>query len=206
MLGRNIILLGIIAGLVLLFVAVLRYPGGSQADPHSVGYSLVNNYLSNLFSPVAINGAPNSARPWASAGMFFLTLSFGLFFIRFSGKLPVKSAAAVVKYTGATAMICGFLAVTPLHDAMIPVGSTLSLIACFYITVYVFKSKLHFFKILSVILLLLVYTCCYLYSSRSLSILPVMQKLTLLTNIIWVLCLEYFTTKEDFQQRVTTSI
>ncbi|WP_448698658.1 hypothetical protein ACFGVR_17535 [Mucilaginibacter sp. AW1-3] len=45
MFRRNIILLGIVTGVLLLGIAMLRYPGGSQADAHSVGYSFWHNYL-----------------------------------------------------------------------------------------------------------------------------------------------------------------
>jgi len=196
---KHFILLGIIIALALLFIATLYYPGGSQANAHSVGYTWKDNYLSNLFSAKAVNGADNTAKPWATAGMFFLTLSFGLFFIRFADRIKIKTPAIVIKICGIIAMICGLLAtITALHDAMIPIGATLSLIACFYITVFVFKTKLHWHKLLSVIMLLLVYTCCYLYSTRTLAILPIMQKLALLANIVWVLSLEYFSRKEDF--------
>ncbi len=199
MISRYFVLWGIIMGLMLLFTATLYYPGGSQADVHSVGYSFTNNYLSNLFNTRAVNGAANTAKPWATAGMLFMTLSFGLFFIRFADRLKVKSATTVIKICGIIAMLGGFLTtVTPLHDAMIPIAATLSLVACFYITVFVFKTKLHWHKLLSVIMLLLVYTCCYLYSTRTLAILPIMQKVAFLTNIIWVLSLEYFSTKDDF--------
>jgi len=196
MIRKNFVLTGIILAILFLFVATLFYPGGSQSNPNSVGYHWGDNYLSNLFGVKAVNGADNLSRPWASAGMLFLSAAFGWFFIKFSANMPSKRSAAVVKYCGAGAMISAFLAITPLHDPIIPVASTLGLIACFYITMFLFKSKLHFLKLLSVICLLLFYTCVYLYFTRTdLNILPVMQKLSLLADIVWVLSLEYFAGK-----------
>jgi len=196
MIRKNLILAGIILALLLLFVATLYYPGGSQSNPISVGYNWGNNYLSNLFSPKAVNGADNLSRPWAVAGMLFLSASFGWFFIKFSVNMPSKRSAAIVKYCGAGALIAAFLAVTPLHDPMMPIASTLALVAVFYITAFLFKSKLHFLKLLSVICLLLFYACVYIYFTRTdLNILPVMQKLSLLVDILWVLSLEYFAGK-----------
>ncbi|WP_139112899.1 hypothetical protein [Mucilaginibacter sp. PPCGB 2223] len=197
---KNLILLGTLTGIILLAVAMLCYPGGSPPDAHSVGYSFWHNYMSNLFSPKAMDGADNLARPWASAGMFFLALSFGYFFIKFSKNIDNKGASKVIRYCGVAAVICTFLTVTPLHDAMLPILSTLTLIACFYITVFIFKTKLHLFKVFSVVMMLLFYASVYLYfSSTYLDILPVIQKLSAIINIAWVLCLEYFTDRRDFE-------
>lgn len=199
MLRKNLILTGIVISLTFLFLAMLYYPGGSRNDPSSVGYDWKNNYLSNLFTPEAINGSVNSARPWAICSVFFLSISFAWFFVRFSKKIAIKSAANVIKYFGLGATVCVFLAVTPLHDLMIIFASTLSLVAIFYISVFILKSKLHYLKLLSIICLLLFYICVYSYFSRSfLEYLPVLQKASFFVNIIWMLCVEYFTTKADF--------
>jgi hypothetical protein len=199
---KNLVLFGIIVAISLLVIAAIYYPGGSQKDPNSIGYDWKNNYLSNLFSAKAVNGQDNLSKPWASVGMLFLCASFGLFFIQFSGKIDSKSSARIIKYCGVGSMIFGFLAVTPLHDLMIPIVSTLSLISCFYITIFILKSKLHFLKFLSIACLLIFYVCIYMYFTRSyLEFLPIVQKISFLIDIIWVLSLEYFTSKEDFQDK-----
>ncbi|HEY4328068.1 MAG TPA: hypothetical protein VGN20_29050 [Mucilaginibacter sp.] len=200
MIRKHLVLIGIVIAILLLVVAAFNYPGGSQKDPNSVGYDWKNNYLSNLFSAKAVNGQDNLSRPWASVGMLFLCASFGVFFINSSNKIASTSAARIIKYCGAGSMIFGFLAVTPLHDLMIPIVSTLSVISCFYITVFVLKSKLYFLKFLSIICLSIFYCCMYLYFTSSyLEFLPIVQKASFLVDIIWVLSLEYFTKKEDFQ-------
>jgi hypothetical protein len=197
---KHSILTGIVIALVLLFIATRHYPGGSQHDANSVGFDWRNNYLSNLFSVKAVNGADNTSRPWAVAGMFFLCASFGLFFIDFSNKIPQKSAAGIIRYFGAAAMLFAFLAVTPYHDIMVTIADTMALVSIFYITVFVFKSKLLFFKFLSVTCLLVLYTANYVYyTSNYLEILPVLQKASLLLTISWVLGLQYFTAASDFQ-------
>jgi hypothetical protein len=199
MFRRYSILLGTFISLVLLFLATLYYPGGSQRDQYSAGYGWKNNYLSNLFSPIAINGSPNASRPWAVAGMLFLCASVGLFFFEFSKKIVHKSASKVIRYCGLGAALFAFLAVTPYHDQMVIIASTLSLVSMFYITVFVFKPKLHLFTILSVACLLIYYTCNYLYFAHvHIELLPIAQKLALAITILWVLCLHYFTTPSDF--------
>lgn len=201
MLKKYSIPIGIITSLFFLVVAAMHYPGGSQFDKNSIGYDWQKNYISNLFSPLAVNGADNAARPWAVGGMFLLSISFALFFIEFSKKIPVKSASGVIRYCGVGAMVGAFLAVTPFHDTMVTVAGTLALLSIFYVTVYVLKSKLHFFKILSIVCLLVFYSCNFMYYSSSyLKFLPIMQKTLLVLTITWMLGLEYFSKKEDFEQ------
>lgn len=200
MLKRHSFLVGIIIGVLLLVVAARYYPGGSQEDKNSIGYDWKNNYLCNLFSEKSINGADNTSRPWAIAGMFFLCAGFALFFIDFSKKISLKGAARVIRYCGAGAMVFALLVVTPWHDLMVTVAGTLALVSMFYITLFVFKSKLHFFKILSILCLLVFYCCNYIYySGNYLQFLPIMQKIVFVVITAWMVGLEYFTGKEDFQ-------
>lgn len=205
MFKKHAILLTIILSIILLLIAAMYYPGGSQLNKNSVGYDWKNNYISNLFGEKAVNGAENTSRYWAVAGMLFLSLSFTLFFFEFSKRISHKTAAAIIKYFGVGAMLCTFLAVTPLHDLMITIGSTLVLISIFYITVFVFKSKLNFFKILSVICLLIYYATLFIYKSGyDIEILPVMQKATLIVAIAWMLGLHYSTDAGDFEIKKKT--
>lgn len=200
MLRKYSILLGIIISILLLLVATLYYPGGSQYDKNSIGYDWKNNYISNLLGEKAVNCADNASRFWAIPGVFFFSISGALFFIKFSKKIPYKTPSKVIKYFGVSATIFAFLTVTPYHDAMVTIADTLSLVSIFYITVFTFKSKLRFSKILSVIYMLATYCSTYIYYTRNyLEILPIMQKVTFAISIVWILWLEYFTKKEDFQ-------
>ncbi|HTE12342.1 MAG TPA: hypothetical protein VK645_15265 [Chitinophagaceae bacterium] len=200
MIKKHVILLGIIISISLLLIATWYYPGGSQSDKTSIGYDWKNNYISNLFSKKAINGADNKARFWAIGGMIFLSAGFALFFIEFSKKIPAKGAARIIKYFGVAGMLFTFLITTPLHDTMITISSTMFLISIFYITVFVFKSGLHLFKLLCIVYLLVFYCTLYLYGSGNYrAYLPAMQKITFASTIILIVGLEYFTKKEDFQ-------
>lgn len=199
MLKKHSVLLGIIIAVLLLLVATQVYPGGSLFDKASVGFDWKKNFMSNLFGAKAVNGADNPSRFWADAGMIFLALSFALFFIKFSKKIPYSNAAKVIRYTGAGGMLFTFLIVTPLHDVMVTLSSTLFLVSLFYITVFILKSKLHLFKVLCIIGLLLIYYTLYLYGSGNFTLLAIMQKVTFASMSLLVLLLDYFTTKEDFE-------
>lgn len=200
MLRKYSLLFGIIISLILIIISTTFYPGGSQHDPNSIGYDWKNNYLSNLFTPKAINGINNPARYWAICGVLFLTTSFAIFFAGFSKKIPAKGAANVIKFCGISSTIFAVLVVTPFHDEAVRVSSVLMLLTMFYITVFILKSRLYLFKILSILNLLIFYACNYIYFTRNfLEILPVAQKVALLTNISLVICLHYFTSINDFQ-------
>jgi hypothetical protein len=200
MLKKHSILLGIIISILLLFIATWHYPGGSQVDKNSVGFDWKNNYISNLFGKNAVNGSYNSARFWAIGGMIFFSASFAIFFVEFSKKIPARGASQIIKYIGVGGMFFAFLIATPLHDIMITIASTMFLIGMFYITVFVLKSRLHLFKWLCIVWLLVFYYTLYLYGSGSVKYLPIMQKITFATTIALILGLGYFTKKEDFQQ------
>ena len=200
MLKKHLILIGILISLVLLYLATVHYPGGSQADKNSIGFDWLNNYLSNLFSARAVNGAENTARPWADFGMLFFCCSLLLFYAGFANKIPSKVASRIIRYCGIGSMAVAFLAVTPYHDLAVRVSCVLSMLAIFYVTVFVLKSKLLGFKILSILFLTALYGGAYVYFTRNgLEILPTLQKVTFGLSIIWVLGLYYFTDEEDFR-------
>jgi hypothetical protein len=193
--------------LSLLLMATRYYPGGSQHDKNSVGFDWKHNYISNLFSQKAVNGLDNASRPWAVSGTFFYCASCALFFIYFSRKIPARGSAAVIRYCGVGSNAFAFLAVTPYHDTMVTSASTLALVSMFYITVFVFKSRLHLLKIVSTVCLLAFYGCNYIYYTRSyVELLPIMQKLSLIITTSWILWLQYFTSSADFLSRVTSSL
>jgi hypothetical protein len=200
--GKQIMLGAALIAIFLWLVAAMNYPGGSQVDPASSGYDWQHNYLSDLFSATAVNGQDSSARPWAMAGMLLFSLSFGGFFVTFSHNIPKKGAARVIKYGGIGAVVAAFLTVTSYHDLMLTIAAVLALISCFYVVVFVLQSKLHLLKALSVLFLLAFYASAYLYFARTqLELLPIMQKLTLLLSLVWMLSLGYFARKEDFQSK-----
>jgi hypothetical protein len=196
---KHLLLLSITVAISLLIVATFYYPGGSQQDANAVGYSWQHNYLCNLFNEKAMNGIKNGARPLAITGLFCLCASFALFFYRFSFKIQDKTASKVIKYAGVSAMFFSFLVVTPFHDLMTTVSSVLGLVALFYILVFIMKSKLTLFKLLTLVTMLLLYFNNYIYYTQHwLHILPILQKITIFIVLIMMLCLDYFTEGAPF--------
>ena len=105
-----------------------------------------------------------------------------------------------MKSVGVANIAFNFLVVTPLHDLMVTLSSTLSMLGLFYITVFVFRTKLHLFKVCCVVCMLIFYFALYLYGSGDWRLLAIMQKLAFACSMLLVLALEYFTRVEDFVQ------
>ncbi len=184
----------------LLVVSTFFYPGGSQHDEMTVGFSWRHNYLCNLLNPVAVNGYENGARPWAVAGLLLLCATAAVFFVRFSQKIPAKGASNIIKLAGVGAMLATLLTATPYHYLAVVTSGTLLMLALFYITVFVFISKLHGFKLLAVLCLMALYGSTLVYFTQTyLEVLPVLQKAGLLLNIALILGLDYFSEAEDFK-------
>src|SRR5215467_5715818 len=189
-----------VISVLFLVVATFLYPGGSILDKNSVGFDWSKNFFSNLFLAKALNGNSNPSRIWALIGMVFNSIGYGLFFVHTSQKIPQKHTELVLKSIGVVNMLFTFLIATPLHDIMVTVSSTLTMIGLFYITVSILKTKLHWLKLFCIISLLIFYSTLYLYGAGDWALLAVMQKVTFLCFMLLVLTIEYFTSGEDFQQ------
>lgn len=197
---RDSVLLCVIISVLLLVIATLLYPGGSILDKTSVGFDWSKNFFSNLFLARALNGDINPARIWALAGMVFNSIGYLLFFIHTSRKIPQKHSAMVLKHIGIINMLFTFLIATAWHDIMVTVSSTLNMLGLFYITVSVLRTRLHWLKVFCIGSLLIFYFTLYLYGTGDWGLLAVMQKVSFLCFMLFVLAIEYGTSPEDFQQ------
>ncbi len=193
------VLICLIISVILLVIAASIYPGGSLLDKNSIGFHWSKNFLSNLFETTAINGSENTGRIWALIGMAFHAIGYGIFFIKMSKKIASSKWAKILKYIGVANIIFIFLIATPLHDIGV-ISIILTLIGLFTITVFILKSKLHFFKFYCIICLLTFYCFFFLFGFGYLDLAIIMQKVYNISAILLVLGLEYFTKHEDFKQ------
>jgi hypothetical protein len=204
MLKKHAILIALCLAITLLVVATIRYPGGSYFDKNAPGFHWEDNFFSDLFDETAVNGLSNRGRWWAVAGMIFYSFGLALFFVEFSKRIQHRSAANVIKYFGMAGMVCTGLIATPYHDVMVTMASTLFLLCMFYITVFVFMSKLSGFKVLCAVYLLTFYGLLYVYGSGNFwEYLPTGQKMLFAMTNILILGLHYFTGADDFRKKAT---
>jgi hypothetical protein len=198
---KHFVLIGLLLSAILLIIATQVYPGGNWADPQAPGFDWTKNFFSNLFPSKALNGAESNSRYWADAGMVLLACSFAVFFIGYADRLPDLNARRVVKWSAVIATVTMTLVVTPMHDLMVALSSTFFLLCIFYVTVFVLRSRLHLFKVLCVLYMGLSYYTLYLYGMAKIENLAIMQKVTVVSQILLLLGLQYFTKVEDFEPK-----
>ncbi|MFT3704364.1 MAG: hypothetical protein QM802_18490 [Agriterribacter sp.] len=193
------VLICLVTSMILIVVATLGYPGGSALYKNSIGFDWSKNFLSNLFAAKAINGSENSGRIWAVIGMAFNSVGYGIFFIHMSKKISSKLWASILKYIGATNILFIFLIATPLHD-LGTISIVLTLLGLFAITILIMPSKLHLLKVCCVICLLTYYVFFFVFGFGYLALAIIMQKVYIISSMLLVLGLEYFTNYGDFAQ------
>lgn len=200
MIKKYSVLLCVALSVILMVTAASVYPGGSMLDHNSTGFDWTKNFISNLFQAKAINGLENPSRIWAIMGIVFHSVGYGIFFINMSKKMPSKHASTILQLVGVANIALNILIATPLHDIVITIGSTFSLLGYFYITVFILKTKLHVFKFACIFCLLIFYYTLFLYGTGHWGLLAIMQKVTFISSMLLILGLEYFTSREDFTQ------
>lgn len=177
----------------------MKYPGGSLLDKNSVGFGWSRNFLSNLFEEKALNGADNPGRLWATAGMVFHSIGYGLFFINMSRKIASRWAN-VLKLIGILNFILIFLIATPLHDLGV-ISIVLTLLGLFTITMFLLRTKLHWLKWCCIACLLTYYGFFVFYGLGNLVLSFILQKVYVISSMLLVIALEYVTRREDFMKR-----
>jgi len=123
--------LGTILFVVLYIIATLLYPGGSQVDRNSIGFSWTNNYWCNLLNETAINGQANPAKPVAITGMFVLCLTLAFFWFLFPRHINLdRKLKLTIQISGILAVTIAFFLFTNInHDFVTNLASIFGLIA-----------------------------------------------------------------------------
>lgn len=198
MIKKYSVLICLIASAIFIVVAALVYPGGSLLDKNSIGFGWSKNFLSNLFATKAINGSENPGWIWGLIGMAFHSAGYGIFFINMSKKIPLKLWAKILKFIGFANIIFILLIATPLHD-LGTISIVLTLFGIFMITIFILKSKQHLLKFCCIFCLLTYYCFFFLYGFGYLGLAFILQKVYIITSMLLVLGLEYFTKYDDFK-------
>ncbi|MBI3139004.1 MAG: hypothetical protein HYZ15_10495 [Sphingobacteriales bacterium] len=184
--------LGTLLFVVLYVIATFLYPGGSQVDKNSIGFSWTNNYWCNLLNENAINGQLNPAKPLAVTAMFILCLTLTLFWFLFPRQINLNNKLRlVIQISGTLAMTTAFFLFTNInHDLITNLASSFGAIATIGTFVGLYKTKwfrLFAFGLLNILLVGL-NNLCY-YDKELIVYLPVIQKVTFATFLIWLCCI-----------------
>jgi hypothetical protein len=181
--------LGTVLYIILYIVATLLYPGGSQVDKSSIGFSWTNNYWCNLLNENAMNGQHNPAKPVAMTGMFILCLTLAFFWFLFPKHINVgRPARLVIRISGILAMAIAFFLFTNIdHDLITDLASFFGLIATVGTFIGLYKTGWYGLFAFGLLNVLLVGLNNYLYYNKGLIIyLPIIQKISFATFLAWI--------------------
>lgn len=197
-------LFGSIIFVCLYFVAAYFYPGGSQVDKNSIGFSWVQNYWCNLLNEDAINSEHNNARPVAIAAMFVLCCTLACFWYIFPLQTGLqKSSRIVIQVSGIVSMTIGLFLFTNLHDAIVNVASFCGVIATAGTFITLYKLRWNRLFWLGIFNLVLVALNNILYYGDGLQYLPVVQKITFLFFLVWICLININLYNHPFKQEPT---
>jgi hypothetical protein len=105
-----IVLAAVVSGVTLLALAMHQYPGGTELDRQSIGHSFWFNFLCDIASERALNGARNPGNAFGRAAMLVFAVGMGAFWMILPAEFPGHRALAVIVRVGGTISVLGFIA------------------------------------------------------------------------------------------------
>lgn len=160
-----------------------------MVNRYAVGFSWAENYWCNLLDGVAINGQPNTAQPIAVTAMVVLCLALGFFWWDFpSFAKPGRALTWTIRGSGVLSIGSAFLLLSRVnHDLATNLASAFGLIAMMGVFVGLYRMERRRLLLAGLVNLILVALNNYLYYTPQLiRYLPVVQKITFLSFLIWM--------------------
>lgn len=158
-----------------------------------MGFSWANNYWCNLLNENAINGQPNPAKLIAILAMLVLCISLIFFWFLFPRQIGLsKKHKQTIEISGTIAMIIGFFLFTNInHNLLTNLASAFGIVATVGTFVGLYKVKWFGLFSFGLLNILLVGLNNYVYYTIGLiSYLPILQKITFATFLIWICCID----------------
>jgi len=175
--------------IVLYIIAAVLYPGGSETDKTSIGFSWTNNFWCNLLKENAINGQPNTGKAFALTGMIILCPALSIFWLVFPKHLITdKSFRLTIQISGIAAMLSSLLLLTNInHDLATNLASSLGFVAIIGTLMSLYQAKWYELFVFGLFNILLIGLNNYLYYTKGMMIyLPVVQKISFLSFLVWI--------------------
>jgi hypothetical protein len=171
----------------LYVISTLLYPGGSQYSPTTKGFNWLHNYWCDLTAATAKNGAINSARPIALAGMVVLCLALAVFWYHVPALAANSRDGRIIRYAGILSMLIAIVLFTDLHDVVINVAGSLGIMALALTYNGLYKSQQYALFIYGLVCLAAIFTNYIIYQTGAGKLyLPVVQKITFLLFLSWI--------------------
>lgn len=182
---------GITTFVLFFVIAASFYPGGSNFDPSSIGYSWKENFWCELLGRSAKNSMPNTARPFALIGMIGLSVGVSSFWFFITGLLYQKGTLKLlVRSCGILSMIFSSFISTVYHDLFIFASVITGSVAFFLLFNSLWQRANYAYFISGIAFMILIFANCFIYLTNiGEFVLPSLQKLTFLTSLSWIVYL-----------------
>ena len=179
--------IGCVLFIILYVIAAILYPGGSEGDKTATGYNWTKNYWCNLLYDKAINGKINTAKPVAVVAMVILCISLSAFWILFAATVQIKKyQRSVIQIAGTLSMITAFLLLTKVdHDIAVNTSSFFGAIATIGTIAALYKLRWKILFLFGLFNVTLIALNNLLYHSAKMTYLPIVQKVSFLSFLIW---------------------
>jgi len=178
---RRVPLYCALLALVLAGVATRLYPG----------FDWWRNYLTQLFRPVAANGAENGARPYAIAGMWVFCVGMAELFRQLAAGMASTWHGKWVRIFGIATMVYAALTVTRMHDLMVTIAVAFFAGAQVVLLDWLWRRRRRAEFIAGIVNLALALAADFVYYRYTVTAaLPTLQKLVFLCSVAWLLRLQ----------------
>jgi len=187
--------------LLLISIASINYPGGTEIDMTTDGYSWEQNYLCDVVSDVSLSEQPHQYHRAGLAAMICLCGSIAMFFFFFTDWMSVEGKwKGIIRWMGLISMICAMLIFTDLHNTMIAISSIMALPALIGLFVILYQKREMKFIWIGVFIGILLFMNNYIYYTDIwIEALPQLQKITCLILVTWLVTMNL-----NFIDRKTT--
>ncbi len=146
-----------------------------------------------MLNETAINGQPNPAKPIAMTGMFILCFTLSFFWLLLPKHINIdKKLKLIIQISGTLAMTIAFFLFPSInHDLVTNIASLFGLIATVGTFVGLYKTRWFGLFAFGLVNVLFVGLNNYVYYNKQLIVyLPVIQKISFATFLIWVCCID----------------
>jgi len=207
--GKNITIIWPIVGIVLFvllyFVASLFYPGGSQFDKGSIGFSWFHNYWCNLLNPIAINDMPNHARPYAMMAHIVLCFSILFFYWSVVPHIVPNRHRYFIRISALISCIISLLLMTNLDHDLVSNWAALFNVVSLTITMINLWKNQYFCLFYSGIFnfVIFVINATLYYHQEWIYFLPIVQKLSFAYFLLWICMVCLFILRKVETKQIT---
>lgn len=199
---KHLPLLGVIGAVLLFWWSAGLYPGGTQLDPTTVGYSWSENTISALFQPYAVNQEANPARWFATFAVFLFCLSITVVFHAIANAVQQWSRhvyagtlshhGRVIRIAGTAMALFAFLVTSPLHHIKVTIAFVFFLISAVTLLHWLHRAQAQGLFLLGLLALALpVINAVLFYGQFGYEWLPPIQKAGKLFAGIWLFAIYY---------------